>query len=86
MRVLGKYIVIRPVNDEVVTDSGLILSAEEANINARYRKAVVHISGDDVNIESGAAIYYDKSAGHSLMVDGESFTVILERDVVVVLP
>lgn len=85
MRVLGKYIVILPVNDEVVTDSGLILSAEEANINARYRKAKVHQPGDDVKIEAGAEIYYDKNAGHSLMVDGESFTVILERDVVVVL-
>lgn len=85
MRVLGKYIVITPISDEVTTDSGLILSAEEANINARYRKAVVYKSGDDVNIESGVEIYYDKNSGHSLMIDGTSYTVILERDVVVVL-
>jgi co-chaperonin GroES (HSP10) len=85
MRVLGQNILIQVIAEEVVTDSGLILSEEEANINARYRKARVHQSGEDSTIEDGSVIYYDRSAGHSLMLDGETFTVITQRDVLVVL-
>lgn len=85
MRVLSRYIIIEPVADEVTMDSGLVLSSDEANINARYRKAKVYLGGEETSIEAGALIYYDKSAGHSLMLEGRSVTVIRESDVVLVI-
>lgn len=78
--------VINKVTDNETTDSGLVLSNEEADINLRYRKGVVVQPGSDVyNIKAGDTIYYDRNAGHSLLIDGVSHSVILERDVVVVL-
>jgi co-chaperonin GroES (HSP10) len=86
MRVLGKYVVIDKVTDGETTDSGLVLSNEEADINLRYRKGVVVQPGADVyNIKRGDVVFYDRNAGHSLLIDGVSHSVILERDVVVVL-
>ena len=52
----------------------------------RYKKGVVVAPGTDVSvINSGEHIYYDKSAGYSMMINGESYTIISERDVVVVI-
>ena len=36
-----------------------------------------------VQMEDGI-IYYDAHAGHTMMIDGHEYTIILERDVVVV--
>jgi len=30
-------------------------------------------------------IYYDKSSGHTMLIENEPYTIILERDVVVVI-
>lgn len=86
MKVLSKYLLVSPVEDEQVTDSGLILSYAEADNNIRYRKAVVYRSGLEVtNVCDGDDIYFDKNAGFSIMLDSRSYHVILERDVVLVL-
>lgn len=86
MKVLSKYLLVSPVEDEHLTDSGLIISSAEADNNLRYRKAVVYRSGLDVeNICDGDDIYFDKNAGFALMLGSQSYHVILERDVVLVL-
>ena len=42
--------------------------------------------GENVSeISSGDYIYYDQSGGYDMMIDGEKHTIILDRDVVVVL-
>ncbi len=85
MKPIGKYIVINEVNEEVKSSSGLILSPEDMK-SVRYRKGVVVSSGTDVdNIQPEDTIYYDKVAGFTMMINDTQYTVISERDVVVVL-
>ena len=43
-------------------------------------------TGSDVSvINENDLIYYDKNAGHSMLINDVPYTIILERDVVVVL-
>jgi co-chaperonin GroES (HSP10) len=85
MKPIGKYIVINKINEELKTESGLLLSAQDAS-DFRYRKGEVVKAGTDVNvINEGDLIYYDKSAGHEMLIEDNPYTVITERDVVVVL-
>jgi co-chaperonin GroES (HSP10) len=86
MKVLGKYVVIEEKSDEQLTDSGLIVSSDEADFNLRYRRGVVVKPGSDVfTLSVGDEIYYDKNAGFKLLLESKPRLVILERDVVVVL-
>ncbi len=85
MIAIGKNIIVNNIEEEVKTESGLILSAEDAN-SFRYKKAVVVRPGTDVTvIQEGDEIYYDKRAGFTMIIEDRHLTVILERDVVIVL-
>lgn len=85
MRAIGKNIVIRPIDEQIKTDFGLVLSGEESD-KIRYKKATVVNPGSDVTvIKEGDEIYYDKRAGYTMILNGEQFTIIGERDVVIVL-
>ena len=85
MKPIGKYVIIKPIQEELKTKSGLILTAEDAD-EFRYKKGEVIKAGTDVSeIEEGQIIYYDKSAGFSMLIHNDTYTVITERDIVVVL-
>ena len=85
MKPVGKYIIIKKVNEEYKTDSGILLSSEDVS-SLRYHKAKVIESGTDVDtIHSKDLIYFDKAAGHSMIINDDTYTIIQERDVVVVL-
>jgi len=82
---IGKFIVIKIVEEELKTQSGMILSAEDVN-QFRYKRALVMASGTDVlNIKKDDEIYYDKSHSFTMLINGEQCTIIRESDVVVVL-
>jgi len=85
MKPIGKYIVIDKIVEEVKTESGLLLSAEDTK-DIRYKKGKVIAPGTDVTvIDSGDEIFYDSRAGYTMIIKGEQYTVISERDVVVVV-
>ena len=85
MRPINKYIIIKEIKEEMKTDSGLLLSAEDID-KFRYKKGEVIAPGTEVSvINKGDVIYYDKRAGHSMLIDDKPVTIILERDVVVVV-
>jgi len=85
MIAIGKNVIIQPIEEEVKTDSGLLLTASDVD-GFRYKKAKVIQPGTDVhNIKSEDLIYFDKSAGFSLMLNNTTYTVIAERDIVGVL-
>jgi co-chaperonin GroES (HSP10) len=85
MQPVNKYIVIKTIEEELKTESGLLLSAQDAS-SFRYKKGEVIKSGTHVEIiKEGDIIYYDKSAGHSMLIEDNPYTIISERDVVVVL-
>jgi co-chaperonin GroES (HSP10) len=85
MKAIGKYIVVKQIDEEVRTDSGLILSGHDAN-QFRYRRGTVVCPGTDVHsIGVGDEVYYDKSNSFTMLIGDEQQTIILERDVVVVV-
>jgi co-chaperonin GroES (HSP10) len=85
MKPIGKYIVIKTVDEELRTESGLILSGEDAN-QMRYKRATVIEAGTDVpHIKKDDDIYYDKAHGFTMLIEDKQYTIIQERDVVVVL-
>ena len=75
MKPIGKNIIIHPIDEEIKTQSGLLLSSEDTN-QLRYKKGI--INSDDT-------IYYDKRAGFTMLINNEPFTIIQEKDVVVVV-
>ena len=85
MKPIGKYIVINKFEEEVKTESGILLSSEDV-ASMRYQKGKVVKPGTLVDtIKEKDIIYYDKAAGHSMLINDFIYTVISERDVVVVV-
>lgn len=85
LKPIGKYIVVKDIQENIKTESGLILSGEDAN-QLRYKKAMVIASGTDVEvIDEGDELYYDKAHSFTMLIDDMQYTIISERDVVVVI-
>jgi co-chaperonin GroES (HSP10) len=85
MKPVGKYIVIKTIEEEVKTSSGLLLSASDVD-EFRYRKGYVVKEGTDVSVvKPKDLIYYDKNSGFTMLIKDEPYTIIQERDVVIVL-
>jgi co-chaperonin GroES (HSP10) len=84
MIAIGKYIIVSTIEEEVRTESGLLLSAQDAN-DLRYKRAVVVSPGTDVtSIMKGDEVYYDKVHSFAMLIGDGKYTVIRESDVVVV--
>ena len=85
MKPIGKNIIIKTIEEEIKTSSGLLLSSEDTNL-LRYKKGVIIKSGTEVSVlDEGDFIFYDKRSGYSMILNDEPFTIIQEKDVVVVL-
>ena len=85
MKAIGKNIVVKNIEEEIETDSGLLLSHEDTK-GLRYQKAEVLEPGSDVTvIKKGDTIYFDKRQSYTMIISGEKVTITQERDVVVVL-
>lgn len=85
MKPIGKNIIVKNIDEEVKTDSGLVLSGKDVDA-MRYKKAVVIESGTEVDfIKKDNVIYYDKTHGFTMLIEDKTHTIIQERDVVVVL-
>ena len=85
MKAVGKYIVLSEIEEKQKTESGILLTSEDSN-QLRYKKGLILIPGTDVKVvKEGNIIYYDRNAGHKMMLNEEIVTIISERDVVVVL-
>ena len=85
MKPIGKYIVIKTIDEELKTESGLILSGEDVN-QMRYKRGIVIESGtEEPHIKKDDDIYYDKAHGFTMLIEDKQYTIIRESDVVVVL-
>jgi co-chaperonin GroES (HSP10) len=85
MKAIGKNIVIRNVDEEIKTASGIVLSGEDTN-QLRYKRGKVITPGTEVkSISEGDEIYYDRAQSYTMIIHDEQFTIIQERDVVLVL-
>jgi co-chaperonin GroES (HSP10) len=84
MTPIGKYIVVVPIDEEVKTQSGLILSGDDVN-QFRYKRGVVVEPGTEVNnISKGDKLYFDKAHSFTMIIKDTQYTIIREGDVVVV--
>jgi len=85
MKPIGKYLVVKDIQENVKTESGLILSGEDTN-QLRYKRGMVIAPGTDVDaIQEGDELYYDKAHSFTMLIDDMQYTIIQERDVVVVV-
>ena len=85
MQAINKYIIIEGINEELKSDSGMLLSGKDAN-SFRYLKGRVINPGTNVDvIKAGDVIHYDKGSGHTMILDNKQYIIIKEGDVVVVL-
>jgi len=86
MKAIGRYIVIEPKKETDVTTKGGLILANSQREDVRYREAKVITVGDDVKgIKKGNEIYYDKAAGFNIELKKETYKVIKEIDVVIIL-
>ena len=85
MTPINKYLLVEIIEEQMKTESGLLLSGNETD-QFRYKKGRVVAPGTNVDcVKEGDIIYYDKNAGYTMLVNDIKYTVILERDIVVVL-
>ena len=83
-KAVGKFILIDPIKEEIKNSLGMRIS-EADSIHYRYKKAVVVSVGSLVeSIKEDFLVYYDKSSEHSVIIDGIPYSVVLERDIVLV--
>jgi co-chaperonin GroES (HSP10) len=84
MQPINKYIIIKDIEEQVTTESGLLLSGADME-NMRYAKGKVIAPGTEVkNIAKGDVVYYDKRQAFIMIIKENPVTIIQERDVVVV--
>lgn len=82
---INKYILVTTIDEQIKTESGLLLSGSDAD-KFRYKKGLVVKPGTNVDvIKENDLIYYDKGAGYTMLIDNIPYTIIREADVVVVL-
>jgi co-chaperonin GroES (HSP10) len=85
MRPIGKYIVIKTIEETIKTESGILLTGDDSN-QMRYKRGIVVEPGTDVStIFANDEIYYDKNHGFTMIIHDVQYTIIRESDVVVVL-
>jgi co-chaperonin GroES (HSP10) len=86
MKAIGKYIVIDPISEPTTKTKGGLILADSQREDIRYRRAEVVKPGTDVSvIKKGDKIYYDKASGFNIEIDKESYKIIKETDIVIVL-
>ena len=86
MKAVGKYIVIKPTLTTTTETKGGLILGEKQREDVRYREAVVELVGSEVNIiKEKDNIYYDKSAGFNVEINKNTYRVIKEFDVVIIL-
>ncbi len=85
MKVLNKFIIIERIADKAENKLGLIMTMDDKR-ELRYHKAKVVKAGPLVQgMTEDSVVYFDKAAGHDVLIGDNRFTVIQEKDVVCVL-
>ena len=86
MKAVGKCLVIEKIKEGTITTKGGLMLAENQREDIRYIEAKVLSIGEEVvGVKEGDYIFYDRHAGHKIVVDKEIYHVIRLGDVVVVL-
>ena len=85
MRVLGKYVIVEELKEDIQETQGGLLLAQNHRDDLRYRKATVIRSGELVDtVVEHDSIMFDGNAGYVLPYPLDKYKVIREHDIIVV--
>jgi co-chaperonin GroES (HSP10) len=86
MIAVGKNIIIKDTQEKTTKTKGGLILAEKQREDIRYQEAEVLIPGSDVTLlEKGDKIFYDKHAALKVDIEGKVFSIIKEKDIVIIL-
>ena len=85
MKAVGRYILVKEVQESHKSQGGLLLTSKDT-VGMMYRKGEVVSFGDGVTyLKEGDDIYYNKLTTHEVRIGEDLYTVVQDKDVVVVL-
>jgi len=86
MIAVGKNIIIKDTQEKTTKTKGGLILAEKQREDIRYQEAAVLIPGSDVTLlKKGDKIFYDKHAALKVDIEGKVFSIIKEKDIVIIL-
>jgi co-chaperonin GroES (HSP10) len=86
MKAIGKNLIIQKTKEGTTKTKGGLLLAENQREDIRYVEANVKSIGEEIEgINEGSKIFFDRHAGHKIIIDKQTYHVIKIQDVVVVL-
>lgn len=88
MRAVGRFIIVEPVAGRPDAMGGTFVLSDKDAQDIRYREAKVISAGPECYpgvIKEGDLVLYDRNAGFKVIVGGEAYLVVSERDVCAVV-
>ena len=86
MKAIGRNVIIEKIKEGTTTTKGGLLLAENQREDIRYVEATVLSVGEQVEgLKEKDSIFFDRHAGHKIEIDKQTYHVIKNQDVVVVL-
>ena len=86
MKAIGRNIIIEKIKERTTTTKGGLLLAENQREDIRYVEATVLSVGEQVEgLKEKDSIFFDRHAGHKIEINKQTYHVIKNQDVVVVL-
>jgi len=86
MKAIGRNIIIEKTKEGTTTTKGGLLLAENQREDIRYVEAIVLSVGEQVEgLKKKDSIFFDRHAGHKIEINKQTYHVIKNQDVVVVL-
>ncbi len=86
MKAIGRNIIIEKIKEGTTKTKGGLLLAENQREDIRYVEATVLSVGEQVEgLKEKDSIFFDRHAGHKIEIDKQTYHVIKNHDVVVVL-
>lgn len=88
---LGDRVVIKKLEAETTTKSGIVLSGsakekpQEAEVMAVGPGAIHEGKRIDMEVKVGDKVLYSKYAGTEVKVDGEEYTILKQEDILAVV-
>jgi co-chaperonin GroES (HSP10) len=86
MKAIGRNIIIEKIKEGTTKTKGGLLLAENQREDIRYVEATVLSVGEQVEgLKEKDSIFFDRHAGHKIEINKQTYHVIKNQDVVVVL-
>ena len=86
MKAIGRNLIIEKIKEGTTKTKGGLLLAENQREDIRYVEATVLSVGEQVEgLKEKDSIFFDRHAGHKIEIDKQTYHVIKNQDVVVVL-